>query len=212
MTPKGIVAALVALAVGLVAGILVGGVGGGSDLPGDTSVDAGFSRDMQSHHDQAVEMSYIVRDRTDDEQVRSIAYDIARTQADQSGQMAGWLQSWGLTPTGSQPVVAWMAGHDHGSASGATGEYTESTMPGMASRNELDALQKASGKDAEVLYLRLMIRHHQGGVPMAEAAVAGADRPEVRRLAQSIIDSQTAEVGTMTTMLEERGGSPLPAP
>lgn len=210
MTPKGIVAALVALAVGLVAGIVLGGVGLASDLPSDTSVDAGFARDMQSHHDQAVQMSLIVRDRSEDPEVRQLAYDIARTQGDQAGQMAGWLQSWGLTPTGSQPVMAWMAGHEHGGSDRQ--EYTDSTMPGMADQEELDALQEASGRAADVLFLRLMIRHHQGGVPMAEAAVAGADRPEVRRLAQTIIDSQTAEVETMTSMLEERGGEPLPAP
>lgn len=210
MDPKAIVGALVALAVGLVAGIAVGRAGGES-TPGDTSVDAGFARDMQTHHDQAVQMSLIVRDRTDDDEVRQLAYDILRTQSHQSGQMAGWLQSWGLSPTGSQPVMSWMQGHgEHGSGDGE--EMSASTMPGMASQEELDELEAASGKEAEVLYLQLMTRHHQGGVPMAEAAVAGAESEPVRNLAQKIIDTQTIEVETMTTMLEDRGAEPLPSP
>ena len=99
MTPRVVVAALVALVVGLVGGLAISRAGG-DDLPADDSVAAGFARDMQTHHDQAVEMSWIIYDRTDDSLVRSLAYDIARTQESQSGQMAGWLQVWGLSPTG----------------------------------------------------------------------------------------------------------------
>lgn len=212
MSPKAIVAALVALAVGLVSGILVGRVSGSSSTPGDLSVDAGFARDMQTHHDQAVEMSLIVRDLTNDEDVRRIAYDILRTQSHQSGQMAGWLQAWGLSPTSSQPVMAWMdeAGAGH-SGHGEHGDMPEgdALMPGMATSEELTRLKGLKGKEAEVSFLQLMIRHHLGGVPMAEAAVDGASRPEVRRLAQSILDSQGVETETMTAMLEERGAKPL---
>ena len=65
MTPRVVLAAVVALAIGLVAGLALSRVGG-DDLPGDDSVAAGFARDMQTHHDQAVEMSWIIYDRTDE--------------------------------------------------------------------------------------------------------------------------------------------------
>lgn len=205
MSPRAIVAALVALAIGVAAGVFVGRSTSG-DAPGDLSIDAGFARDMQTHHDQAVEMSFIVRDRTDDESVRSLAYDIARTQSHQSGQMAGWLSAWGLSPTSSQPVMGWMDdSHDHTMPATQDGAL----MPGMAVQSELDRLGRLSGEEAEVYYLQLMIRHHEGGVPMAQAAVDGASQPEVRRLAQSIINSQTLETETMTQMLQERGAKPL---
>ena len=213
MQPKGILAAIVALAVGLVAGIAVGRAGGGSGAPEEGSVDAGFARDMQTHHDQAVQMSLIVRDGTDDADVRQLAYDIARTQSHQSGQMAGWLQVWGLPATSSEPTMAWMEGHEHGGSDAMSSESDGSSgMPGMASAEELDKLEQASGEEAEVLYLQLMIRHHVGGVPMAQVAVDAAETEPVRTLAQSIIDSQTVEVETMTEMLEARDGEPLPSP
>lgn len=209
MHPRTIVAALVAVAIGLASGIFIGRVSGNAGAPSDIGVDAGFARDMQTHHDQAVEMSLIVRDRTDDETIRSIAYDMLRTQAHQSGQMAGWLQSWGLSPTSSQEPMAWM---DHGNHAGH-GDMPQTAdgaiMPGMATADELTRLRGLSGTEAEVYFLQLMIRHHVGGIPMAEAAVESATEPEVKRLAQSILDSQGAETETMTELLTERGAKPL---
>ena len=58
MTPRVVVAALLALVVGLVGGLAISRAGG-DDLPADDSVAAGFARDMQTHHDQAVEMSSV---------------------------------------------------------------------------------------------------------------------------------------------------------
>jgi len=202
-----VLAAVVALAIGLVAGLALSRVGGGDDLPATDSVAAGFARDMQTHHDQAVQMSWIIYDRTDDERVRSLAYDIARTQAHQSGQMAGWLQTWGLRPTGPGEQMDWMKGLGHSHDGSMLTE--DGMMPGMASEPELDKLKGLRGEKAEVYFLQLMIRHHQAGVPMAEAARDHSKNDAVETLASSIIDSQTAETGTMTDMLQERDAKPL---
>jgi uncharacterized protein (DUF305 family) len=85
-------------------------------------------------------------------------------------------------------------------------------MPGMATPDELDELRGLSGDELDVRFLQLMIRHHQGAVPMADYALAHADTDVVRRLAQKVIESQSAEVLTMEQMLRERGGSVLPPP
>jgi uncharacterized protein (DUF305 family) len=63
-----------------------------------------------------------------------------------------------------------------------------------------------------VQFLRLMIRHHQGGLEMAQYAEAHAGVPAVRTLARSIADTQTAETTTMAQLLTEFGGTPLPGP
>ena len=47
---------------------------------------------------------------------------------------------------------------------------SETSMPGMASPEELNELWTKSGKEFDVLFLQLMIRHHQGGVMMARYA------------------------------------------
>jgi uncharacterized protein (DUF305 family) len=85
-------------------------------------------------------------------------------------------------------------------------------MPGMATEDELAELRSLSGSAFDVEFLRLMIRHHQGGREMAEYAAEHAAVPAVARLARTIAETQTAETGTMSDMLAARGGTPLPAP
>lgn len=168
--------------------------------PTAESADAGFARDMSVHHQQAVEMSFIVRDRTKDEAVRRLAYDIANTQANQRGMMLGWLDMWGLpkVQSGVAPMT-WMGmGVDLG---GEDGEL----MPGMATRAELDQLRKASGREAEVLYLKLMTDHHKGGVHMAQGCVERCVPGVERDLAQGMVDAQESEIKLMADMLKERG-------
>jgi uncharacterized protein (DUF305 family) len=84
-------------------------------------------------------------------------------------------------------------------------------MPGMASRDEMAKIKAAKGKDAEILFLQLMIRHHEGGVEMAQGLLKLSDRPEVRELAQHIVDGQTAEISLMKELLAQRGAQPLPS-
>ncbi|AEY89006.1 DUF305 domain-containing protein [Streptomyces olivaceoviridis] len=174
---------------------------GGSDpkTPSAQSADAGFARDMAVHHQQAVEMSYIVRDRTKDEEVRRLAYDIAQTQANQRGMLLGWLDLWNLPKVSADPPMTWMG--MGGMASGKDGAL----MPGMATNTELKKLQSLSGKQAEILYLQLMTAHHKGGIHMAEGCVAKCTVGVEKRLAQGMVDAQQSEIELMAGMLKERG-------
>jgi uncharacterized protein (DUF305 family) len=174
--------------------------------PGDASPEAGFARDMAVHHAQAVEMSFTVRDATDDESVRTLAYDIIVTQTAQRGIFMGWLQQWGLGQATERPSMAWMTEHGHGTPA-ATGSGAPA-MPGMASAAELDRLRGLKGKEAEILFLQLMIRHHEGGVQMAEGLLRLSDREEVATMARHIVTGQSGEIKLMTDMLEQRGARP----
>jgi uncharacterized protein (DUF305 family) len=179
------------------AALVVRAVTGG---PGTEGPEAGFARDMSTHHAQAVRMSFIIRDRTDDPDVRLLAYDIITTQQAQIGMMTAWLDEWGLPKTDPSGPMRWMSGH--GAHRGGA-----STMPGMATREQLAELEKASGEAAEVQFLRLMIAHHRGGVDMAEAVVARTGHDRVRRLARTMVAGQRSEITLMNTMLRERGAA-----
>lgn len=173
--------------------------------PATDSADAGFARDMAVHHQQAVELSFVVRDRTDDEEVRRLAYDIANTQANQRGMLLGWLDLWGLPKVSAGPPMAWMdmAGHDLGH--GDEGGHDGALMPGMATRSDLARLAKADGEQAEILYLKLMTAHHKGGVHMAAGCV-DACRPGVEReLADGMVTAQKSELRLMADLLKARG-------
>jgi len=165
--------------------------------PGNSSAEAGFARDMSVHHAQAVEMAEIVRDRTEDEEVRILATDIALTQQAQIGRMQGWLDAWGLPATGTDPTMAWM------------GHPTEGRMPGMATPEEINELRDLPAEEMDKQFLRLMIPHHQAAIPMAQAVLERTDLPEVERFAQAIAASQELEIENMQKMLQERGAEPV---
>ena len=176
-----------------------------SGAPRDDSAEAGFARDMATHHAQAVEMSFVIRDTSSDEAIRTLAYDIIVTQSTQRGVFMGWLQQWGLPQASNAPRMAWMPGHAHverGSDEGVP------LMHGMASEDQLQKLRVAQGTDADILFLQLMIRHHEGGVLMARAVSGLSRRAEVVAMAKSIDDGQRAEIVAMTEMLSKRGARP----
>ncbi|MEO7148009.1 MAG: DUF305 domain-containing protein [Terrimesophilobacter sp.] len=181
-----------------------------SAFPTNTSAEAGFARDMQTHHSQAVELSMIVRDRTFDPDIRLLAYDIALTQQQQVGQMYSWLTVWGLPQAAAEPSMTWMvrsglsgAGHDQGDASThPSGE----PMPGLATPAQLEKLKASSEVQAEILYLQLMIAHHKGGVEMAQAVLDRSENRVVVTLAKSMVIAQQAEIDYMSELLAARTG------
>lgn len=189
-----------------VAAFLLFGRGG---TPGDSSPEAGFARDMATHHAQAVDMAFIIRDKGPAKEIRSLAFDIINTQANQRGMFQGWLQQWELSQATDQRPMAWMSGHGHGATPSASA--TPGVMPGMASAAELAELRQAQGTQAEVLFLQLMIRHHEGGVQMAEGLLSLSTRSEVVSMAQKIVDGQSGEIKLMTELLEQRGARPYPS-
>lgn len=195
-------AGLVIIALSVGAGLLIGSRLG---TPGDDSADAGFARDMATHHAQAVDMSFVVRDKSSDRELRTLASDIIVTQSTQRGIFMGWLQQWGLSQASTQPRMAWMPGHSHTTVP-ADGVVL---MHGMASNAELQRLSEASGVEAEILFLQLMIRHHEGGIIMARAVLPLSDRREVGQLAKAIDDGQRAEIAEMKKLLAMRGAQPL---
>ena len=168
--------------------------------PGNDSAEAGFARDMIVHHGQAVQMAEIIRDKTKSDSMRLLAADISLTQQGQVGMMQGWLQVWGLPITGSEPAMAWM------------GHPTDGLMPGMASPDELDRLFKLPPDRADVLFLRLMISHHEAAIPMAKAILKHTDEPEVSQLATAIIESQRAEIENMKAMVDKMVGDSAEVP
>lgn len=211
LTGGRLVVALVLVAVLLVTGGFVAGrlAAPTQSFPSTTSAAAGFARDMQAHHLQAVQMAMIIRESSPDEDIRRLAYDIATSQAQQAGQMYGWLEVWGLPQASREPAMTWMllpaidgSGHEHIESSHEPGE----PMPGMATEEQLDELESLDGVPAERLFLKLMIEHHRGGVEMAEALLSRSTNEQAVSLAASIAKAQASEITYMEQLLAERAG------
>lgn len=163
-------------------------------LPRENSPDVCFARDMMAHHAQAVEMALIMRERSTSKALRTFMLDIALTQQAQIGQMQGWLAVWGLPQAGLEAPMQGMQ-----------------AQMGMAAQPQIEELRRLPISQAEIQFLRLMIRHHQGGVMMAQTLLNQSSRPEVVSLAQSIVQGQNNEIEWMNNLLSERN-APLPQP
>ncbi|WP_432491952.1 DUF305 domain-containing protein [Kineococcus auxinigenes] len=202
---------LVALVVGVLAGRAL------PDAPGEQSADVGFARDMGTHHQQAIAMAYEAIQEAPSAEVRQLAVDIASTQGNQLGRMQALLIEWGHPLSGSAPAMAWMAGTEEHAAHGRQGDEEvdaegDAAMPGMASAEEVARLSQLSGEEFEVLFLQLMLRHHAGGLQMAEAGAELVGDDQLRELAEAILASQSSETQVLEDLLAERGAEPLPFP
>lgn len=83
-------------------------------------------------------------------------------------------------------------------SNGAAGSALERMMGKMSA-----GLQGKEGDDFDKEFLLQMIIHHEGAVDMAKMAVEKTGRPEIKAFAQSIIDSQTAEIAKMKAWLSD---------
>jgi uncharacterized protein (DUF305 family) len=197
------VAAIVLLTLSFVAGIALR-----SRPAGPGVVDVGFAQDMSVHHDQAVLMANLAVTHGTPA-VRGIAGSILVGQSQEIGQLRGWLQLWGR-PIADPHPMAWMPAAP--AMPGMAAMSGDAPMPGMASPRELATLYSLSGKRFDVLFMQLMIRHHQGGIEMAHFAETHARTATVRSAATAMRVEQVEDLAIMQPLLAADGGKQLPAP
>ncbi|WP_307829709.1 DUF305 domain-containing protein [Antrihabitans stalagmiti] len=213
------------LALGIVIVLLAGVVLGlwtqkllDDQPPSPGSIDIGFAQDMAIHHNQAIEMSAIALSQAVDPAVRTLAFDVLTSQQSQVGTMQGWLVLWNRPTLPVGDSMTWMSEEDHirqseahsmpGMESSTLGSAT--TMPGMATSDEIRKLRQNSGTAFDAMFLQLLLRHHEGGLAMARYGRDNAVVPAVAQLADSIVRTQTAESDTIRRMLEDKNTVPLP--
>jgi len=93
--------------------------------------------------------------------------------------------------TTEQMEAAGHAGHDMGGS-------TPGDKAFAASEAEMHRkMAAASGQTIDQAYVAKMIAHHEGAVAMAKVALRDSRDPEIRRMAQSVVDTQTREIAEM---------------
>lgn len=181
------------VAIALVAGMVGWLVGDARAQPRGSEVDIGFLQDMREHHEQALAMSFLYLDLDDTNPgLRTVARSITFGQGIEIGRMIQMLRGFGASEVNEGDTsMTWMG------MSAAAG-----SMPGMASREQIDALAATEGVEADELFVELMSAHHLGGVDMARFAMANASDPEVIALATSIVNQQQSEIIEMQRLLD----------
>jgi uncharacterized protein (DUF305 family) len=146
--------------------------------------DVAFATNMIPHHQQAVELSALVPDRSTDPELIELAKQISAAQQPEIETMKVFLVQWKENPDTS-------SGHGgHGS-----------TMQGMVDEATMTKMESLKGTEFDTLWLESMISHHQGAIEMAKAEIANGENVDAKGLAQTIIDTQQAEIGQMNQML-----------
>jgi uncharacterized protein (DUF305 family) len=196
---RGLIVTAAALVIGLLVGLTAGLLYRPLTEPKDNSVEAGFLRDMSTHHAQAVDMSMTAHANSTDPDVVTLAGDIALTQQGQINYMQAWLRDWHLSPTSTGSPMAWMPG--------GPAEVVNGLMPGMATPAQMDTLRKATGKQLDIQYLKLMRQHHLGGIHMAQEAIDLSKNKDVDWLAGTMVASQQGEINVIDGMLKQLGAS-----
>jgi len=200
---------------GLVLVLLAGaGLGGGCQRVGAVAqpaaviaapgaVDVGFAQFMRGHHDQAVVMTQILLDHGSTK-LAGLARSIQAAQLIEIGEMKGWLLLWGKPLLPASASMDWMLlGRTPPDAT--LNRYlldcrSAGGMPGLATSDELNTLRKLDGDERDHLFLQLMMRHHQGALPMAHFAAINAETQVVRTLAAQIEVQQMEELAAMAMM------------
>ena len=140
-----------------------------------SAADIAFAEQMIPHHEQAIEMSEIALINTTNPEVLQLAQEIKVAQSPEIQLMKSWEGVKESTHSGH-------------------------LMDGMLSEVELSDFREAKGKEFDLLFLRGMIKHHEGAIAMAQEVAASMNK-DVADLSALIIAAQQLEITKMNELL-----------
>lgn len=153
-----------------------------SSVPESTAAaayDLQFLDSMSKHHQMAIDMAKAGHDKFMHTELKDMANKIVEDQEREIAQMKQWRDQW---YSGAAPAESMQ-------------------MPGMASMNmDMTHMQMAvrhtrrPGKQLDLMFIDMMIPHHQGAIEMARDAMARAEHQEIKDLAQKMITEQQKEI------------------
>jgi len=149
--------------------------------------DQRFLDQMIMHHQGAVMSTQMMIGDSARPQLRDLAQRIITAQQREIAQMQQWRHDWyGATSTGTMPSMM------NGGMIGA----------GMMNRDQMRQMMGANA-DFDRMFLQMMIPHHAGAISMGQQALALAEHPEIKTLAQGIVTTQQTEITEMQGYLRD---------
>lgn len=176
------------------------------DAPRYTAADVRFMQGMIGHHAQALAMTVLIPDRTTRQDIRLLGQRIEVSQKDEIAMMKQWLKDRHQVPASD-------AQHDPRAAAGHSMNMpgmamSDTLMPGMLTTEQLADLARTNGDEFNKLFLRDMIRHHEGALAMVASLLGttgSAQEAEVFRFASEVDSDQRAEIARMNALLDALG-------
>ncbi|MEQ1699603.1 MAG: DUF305 domain-containing protein [Ilumatobacteraceae bacterium] len=151
------------------------------------AADIEFAQGMIAHHEQAIEMAEIALDPNigASPEVIDLATRIKGAQDPEVELMTGWL-----TAAGEPVAMDASEGHDM------------SSMDGMMTAEQMDAMSAMTGTEFDQMWLEMMIAHHEGAITQSETVKANGSNADVHALADQIITAQQGEITEMQALLQ----------
>jgi len=146
--------------------------------PAAASYDLQFMDTMSKHHLGAIEMARMAQSKVQLPELKAMTKRIPSDQQKEIEQMKVWRDQWYAGAPAAENM----------------------NMPGMSASMNMDMshLQTMKpGRDFDVMFIDMMVPHHEGAVQMSKDALTRAEHQELRKLAQQIIDEQTKEIADM---------------
>lgn len=187
--PHRLLLALAALVVALTLAACGGDDEDGAATASANGTDLAFVQEMTPHHESAVEMAEIAKERSTREEITDLADDVVRSQSTEITQMRRLAAAFG----------------DAGVAAGDLGVSAHDA--GMS----MDASSLRTAEPFDRAFIDMMIPHHQGAIRMARAVLAKGADDEVAGLARAIVDAQAKEIEQMNAWRQDWYGAPSPA-
>ena len=165
------------------------------DASGASATEEAFLKGMIPHHESAVEMAEIARERGGHREVKQLAEAIVEAQNAEIAQMEQIYKRL----TGDEILPDPAAHEELGLSQGEAGMHEGGAA----------MLERASNFDKA--FIDEMIPHHQGAIRQARIVLGETEDGELRELANAIVDAQSREIEQMNRWRERWYGSPSPA-
>ncbi len=153
--------------------------------PADADYDLRFIDAMTPHHQGAVEMAKEAQQKSKRPEIKKLAEEIIKAQNKEIAELKQWRTAW--YPKAPSTPTAWHAQMNH----------TMAMSPEQSKAMRMDMDLGAGDAEFDLRFINAMIPHHEGAVTMAQDALSKSKRPEIKKLAQSIISSQQKEIEQM---------------
>ena len=159
-----------------------------SDIAGSSYVDAdiNFLQGMIMHHRQAILMSKLAKNRTNNKTILDLADRINFSQVDEIDFMEAWLKSKNKLQSESKD-----------------NHHLHIKMSGMASKTQLKKLKSSIATDFDRLFLQLMIAHHDGALEMVDDLKkypGSAYEPLLNEFVSDLVNDQAVEIERMNSI------------
>lgn len=136
-----------------------------------TPYDLQFLDSMTMHHQHGVEMAKLAQEKASHAELKAFAQKAVEDQQKEIDQMKRWRDQW-------------YAGKP---------EAMNMNMPGMSHNMDMGKLQAASGHEFDMMFLDMIIPHHQGAIDMSQDALKKASHQEIKTFARQTASKQQKE-------------------